>query len=109
VDSTPAAVNADSNRRIVKEVMHLRCAGLDVHKDTVVACARIAGAHSIEHRLRTFSTKTKALLGLLDWLAEQGCPHVAMEATGVYWKPVWHILDRRNRKAVGGCPPLLLP
>lgn len=75
------------------EVMHARCAGLDVHKDTVVACARIAEGHSIEHRLRTFSTKTKWLLGLLDWLGEQGCTHVAMEATGVYWKPVWHILE----------------
>jgi len=75
------------------EVLHARCAGLDVHKDTVVACARIVEGRGIERRLRTFSTKTKSLLGLLDWLGEQGCTHVAMEATGVYWKPVWHILE----------------
>ncbi len=75
------------------ELMHARCAGLDVHKDTVVACVRIAQGQSFEHRSRTVSTKTGALLKLLDWLSELGCTHVAMEATGVYWKPVWHILE----------------
>jgi transposase len=75
------------------EVLHVRCAGLDVHKDTVVACARLVEGRSVEHRLRSFSTKTCGLLALSDWLVEQGCTHVAMEATGVYWKPVWHILE----------------
>jgi transposase len=75
------------------EVLYSHCAGLDVHKDTVVACARIVNGRSIDHRLRTFSTKTAGLLELLDWLNEQKCTHVAMEATGVYWKPVWHILE----------------
>jgi len=75
------------------EVLHERCAGLDVHKDTVVACARCLEGGTWRHTVKTFGTTTKALLALADWLAEQGCTHVAMEATGVYWKPVWHILE----------------
>lgn len=75
------------------ELLHERCAGLDVHKDTVVACARLVVAGKLEHRTQTFSTTTKGLLELVDWLAEAGCTHVAMEATGVYWKPVWHVLE----------------
>jgi transposase len=75
------------------EVMHGRCAGLDVHKDTVVACVRVHEGSSSRHVVRTFGTTTKALPGLADWLGEHGCTHVAMEATGVYWKPVWHLLE----------------
>lgn len=75
------------------EVLHPKCAGLDVHKDTVVACARDAAGGHAANRVRTFGTTTSQLLALADWLAEQGCTHVAMEATGVYWKPVWHVLE----------------
>jgi transposase len=75
------------------EVLYPHCAGLDVHKDTVVACVRHMANGSVEREVRTFKTTTKDLLTLLDWLAEHGCTHVAMEATGVYWKPVWHILS----------------
>src|ERR1700729_3895837 len=75
------------------EVLYPHCAGLDVHKDTVVACVRHMATGSVEREVRTFKTTTKDLLALSDWLAEHGCTHVAMEATGVYWKPVWHILD----------------
>src|SRR3712207_4944111 len=75
------------------EVLHRRCAGLDVHKDTVVACVRLAEVGKARHEVRTFQTTTRALLELSDWLSGQGCTHVAMEATGVYWKPVWHILS----------------
>lgn len=74
------------------EVLYPRCAGLDVHKDTVVACARVVGSGGIETEVRTFRTTTAELLALSDWLATQGCTHVAMESTGVYWKPVWHVL-----------------
>lgn len=74
------------------EVLHPRCAGLDVHKDTVVACIRIARKRKVRTDVRTFSTMTAGLLELSGWLSEHGCTHVAMEATGVYWKPVWHIL-----------------
>jgi transposase len=75
------------------DVMHPRCAGLDVHQKTVVACARLASAGTVTHEVRTFGTTTRALLALAEWLAERGVTHVAMESTGVFWKPVWHILD----------------
>ncbi|GAC1351088.1 MAG: IS110 family transposase [Polyangiales bacterium] len=76
------------------DIMHAHCAGLDVHKATVVACVR----HQCEdgrsaREVRTFDTTTSALLELRDWLESEGCTHVAMEATGVYWKPVWHMLE----------------
>src|SRR5262245_4926618 len=75
------------------EVMHRRCAGLDVHKETVVACVRSQNGPKAETEVRTFGTTVKGLLGLSTWLQERGCSHVAMEATGVYWKPVWHVLE----------------
>jgi transposase len=75
------------------EVLYRRCAGLDIHKDSVVACARRATAEGAEHHVEHFGTTTSQLLQLADWLKERGCTHVAMEATGVYWKPVWHILE----------------
>lgn len=75
------------------EVLHTRCAGLDVHKDTVVACVRLASGNQVSQDVRTFGTTTKELLALSDWLSEHDCTHVAMEATGVYWKPVWHVLE----------------
>lgn len=75
------------------EVIYPRCAGLDVHKQTVVACARVAGNGPLLQEVRTFATTTSGLLELADWLESLGVEHVAMEATGVYWKPVWHVLD----------------
>ena len=75
------------------EVLYPHCAGLDVHKDTVVACVRHMVKGSVTHEVRTFKTTTKELLMLSDWLAAEHCTHIAMEATGVYWKPVWHILS----------------
>ena len=75
------------------EVIHPRCAGLDVHKETVMACVRLALGGKVTREVRTFETTTSGLLLLLAWLTEQGCTHVAMEATGVYWKPVWNILS----------------
>jgi transposase len=74
------------------EVLHSRCAGLDVHKKTVVACVRIQQGVAVEQEVRTFETTTSGLLDLSAWLSEKGCTPAAMEATGVYWKPVWHIL-----------------
>lgn len=72
------------------EVMHPRCAGLDLGKDELVACVRIQGS---EHECRTFRTTTSQLLELSGWLETCGVTHVAMEATGSYWKAVWHILE----------------
>lgn len=75
------------------DVIYPRCAGLDVHKQTVVACARIAADGPLRQEVRTFATTTTGLLQLSDWLESFGVRHVAMEATGVYWKPVWHVLE----------------
>jgi transposase len=75
------------------EVIHPRCAGLDVHKDTVVGCVRLAVGGNVGRETKTFETTTSGLLSLSAWLSEHGCTHVAMEATGVYWKPVWNILS----------------
>lgn len=75
------------------DVLYPCCAGLDVHKDSVVAGIRLAGDGPARTSVRTFDTTTPGLLALSAWLAEHGCTHVAMEATGVYWKPVWHILS----------------
>jgi transposase len=70
------------------------CAGLDVHKDTVVACVRRIDEQGKAHEdVRTFGTMTGSLLALADWLANEGVTHVAMESTGVYWKPVYHVLE----------------
>ena len=74
------------------DVMHERCAGLDVHKAIIVACVRLTVGGKVNRECRTFDTTTTGLLALLAWLTESGCTHVAMEATGVYWKPVWNIL-----------------
>ena len=74
-------------------MLYPRCAGLDGHKDTVVACVRHVTDGEVTREVRTFKTMTTDLLALSEWLAEQGCTHVVMEATGVYWKPVWHILS----------------
>ena len=75
------------------KLLYQRCCGLDVHKDTVVACLRIVSDGKVTTEVRTFKTTTAGLLQLSAWLAANKCTHVAMEATGVYWKPVWHILD----------------
>ena len=75
------------------EVLHPRCAGLDVHQQTVVACARIATETGVAQHVETFETTTQGLERLRVWLAGHGCTHVAMESTGVYWKPVWHVLE----------------
>jgi transposase len=77
------------------KTLHKRCAGLDVHKAEVVACVRIITKRKVERETRRFPTTTKGLMDLAGWLENAGCTHVAMEATGVYWKPVWHVLEQR--------------
>ena len=77
------------------EVLYPRCAGLDVHAASVVACARVAVGGTVTYAHHTVSTTTAGLLELADWLTAQGVTHVALEATGVYWKPVWHVLEGR--------------
>lgn len=76
------------------EVVYPICAGLDVHKKTVVACVtHTTNAGKAQNVLRTFATDTPALLGLTSWLTTEGVTHVAMEATGSYWKPVYNLLE----------------
>ncbi len=71
------------------EVLHERCAGLDVHRDTVVACVITPEGREV----RTFGAVTAGLLELADWLADRGVTHAAMESTGVCWKPVYNLLE----------------
>jgi transposase len=76
------------------EVIYERCAGLDVHKKTVVACRVVSkGSGRKEQETRTFGTVTAELLEMVDWLTEWECTHVAMESTGEYWKPVYNLLE----------------
>jgi transposase len=71
-----------------------RCAGLDIHKDTVVACVRVPGEdRGRDQQTRTFGTTTEQLLVLLDWLRSWGVTLVGMESTGVYWRPVYYLLE----------------
>ena len=81
------------------DVIHQRVAGLDVHKETIVACVRIMVDARVSRECRTFDTTTAGLKDLLAWLTASGCSHVAMEATGVYWKPVWNILSDGNLRS----------
>ena len=74
------------------EVLYPRCAGLDIHAGSVTACVRIATGAQVTYAHRTVPTTTRGLLQLVEWLTGHGCTHVAMEATGVYWKPIWHVL-----------------
>jgi transposase len=83
------------------QVLHERCCGLDVHKKTVVACILITHPDGqMERRVRTFGTMTADLLALSDWLNTFAVTHLAMESTGVYWKPVFNILEDDQRTIV---------
>jgi transposase len=79
------------------EVVYPRCCGLDVHRKSVTACLLLTeeGRPRPRKEIRTFPTMPADLLALGDWLAAAGCTHVAMESTGVYWKPIWAILEDR--------------
>ena len=76
------------------EVLYEVCCGLDVHQATVVACVRRPGSRGRRAKeVRTFGTMTAQLLDLVDWLTEQRVTHVALESTGVLWKPVFNLLE----------------
>ena len=76
------------------EVLYECCAGLDVHKKTVKVCLkRNEAGKRASKEIRTYATKTADLLAMRDWLKEQGCTHLAMESTGVYWKPIYTLLE----------------
>jgi transposase len=84
---------ASQSEEEVMEEKHARCAGLDVHRKLIVACVRLAEGGQVKREVRRFGTTTAKLCQLADWLEEKGCTHAVMESTGVYWKPVWHILE----------------
>ena len=80
---------AHQNRPLMEDVVQ-RCCGLDVHQRSITACIMRQG---YPRQIRTFDTTTRALIELRDWLTEERITHLAMESTGVYWKPVYNILD----------------
>jgi transposase len=80
------------------DVFHERCAGLDVHKDLLVACRRITTGGTVERDIRSFDAKMSGLLELAAWLKEKDIVEVVMEATGVYWIPVWNVLEEEGFK-----------
>src|SRR5205823_3187377 len=76
------------------DILYERCCGLDIHKRSVVACLIVPGpAGKPQKTIRTFGTMTADLLQLADWLTSEGVTQVAMEATGVYWQPIWNVLE----------------
>jgi transposase len=93
-------------------VLHTRCAGLDVHKETVVACVLLTAANGkVSKQVRTFATTTSGLQDLANWLSSQQVTHVAMESTGISWRPIHNVREGRfeiilanaqHRKAVPG-------
>ncbi len=83
------------------QVLHERCCGLDVHKKTVVACVLLTQADGgVQRRVRTFGTMTADLLALSDWLASFEVTQIALESTGVYWRPVFNLLEGEGRTIV---------
>ena len=83
-----------SNLEKSMQVMHARCAGLDVHKKTVVPCVMISLPDgNVEKHIATFGTMTPDILAMSDWLKGHGVTHVAMESTGVYWRPIYQLLE----------------
>jgi len=93
------------------DVMHARCCGIDVHKESVAACLRLPEGRRVKTEVRQYGTTTAELLRLHDWLAQAACTHVAMESTSVYWRPVFNLLEgsfdvvlanARHLKAVPG-------
>jgi len=78
------------------EVIWGCCAGLDVHKDSVEACVRrMSAGGKVEHEVRHWGTTTRELMAMAEWLGSMGVTQVAMESTGVYWKPIFNILEAR--------------
>ena len=80
------------------DIFHRCCAGLDVHKEKVVVCVRRLIDCKNHQEVRTFRTETNALLEMADWLTDQQVKHLAMESTGVYWKPIWNLFDALLKK-----------
>src|SRR5260370_36629903 len=96
---TRGRINASNVLRVTAQkedamrVVYERCCGLDIHKASIAACALITEKGKTQEETRRFGTMTADLRELAGWLQQKGIRHVAMESTGVYWKPVWNILE----------------
>ena len=78
------------------DVVYSHCCGLDIHKRTIMACLLTPKpGGGVQQEIRQFRTMTRDIQALGDWLAAAGCTHIAMESTGVYWKPIWNLLEER--------------
>lgn len=75
------------------QVIYQRCCGIDVHKKMIVACLLSCTAQGVQKEIQTFSTMLQDLYRLREWLKAKQCQAVAMESTGVYWKPIWNVLE----------------
>jgi transposase len=75
------------------QVVYQRCCGLDIHKKLIVACLLRVASHEVQKEIRTFGTTLSELYRLRDWLVANDCQMVAMESTGVFWKPIWNVLE----------------
>jgi hypothetical protein len=90
--AAPATVPSDKEQEM--DVVYPRCCGLDVHKKTVVACLLTPGSTGKPTKeVRSFTTMSEDLLRLVDWVQAAGCTHLAMESTGVYWKPLYNLCE----------------
>jgi transposase len=78
------------------EMLYNRCAGLDVHKKSVSVCVRISKGNRVQKETAVFGTFTAELEHLRAWLEKHGVTHVALESTGVFWMPVWNVLERSD-------------
>jgi transposase len=74
-----------------------RCCGLDLHKKVIMACLLLLTAEGVHKEMRTFGTTLADLYLLRDWLTASGCQAVAMESTGVYWRPIWNVLEEEEQ------------
>src|SRR4051812_39090868 len=101
VRSSGAPRRRRPQREAIMDVLYARCAGLDIHRDTIVACVRLAKAGGVIRFVETFATTTTELERLSEWLTGHGVTAVAMEATGVDWKPVWAVLAGDFELGVG--------
>jgi transposase-like protein len=99
--ATPAAYS--QGMEVQMQALYQVCCGLDVHKRNVVACLVTHSEDGVRKELGSYSTVTRELLKMADWLMNAECAHVAMESTGVYWKPVFNVLDGHGAVKTRNC------
>jgi transposase len=89
------------------DVLHPRCCGLDVHKSSISACILLREAGRVQKHQRRFGAMTQDLCELAEWLRQFGVTQVAMESSGVYWKPVWNIFVNKQLHLGLSCNPIM--